>query len=74
MEGRRRQPSERDQTIGLTIIGLILALVTPFLLPAGLAAIVVSVMLVRRGHQRHALAVLLPAVFMLTFVILALLD
>jgi len=65
---------ERDRAIGLLIIGLVLALTTPFLLPSGLAALFVSGMLVRRGHQRYAMAVLLPAVFALVFTVLALLE
>jgi hypothetical protein len=67
-------PGERERAISLLVIGLVLALATPFLLPAGLAAIVVAVMLVRRGYNNYALAVLLPAVFALTFVILAIMD
>ena len=65
---------ERERAISLLVIGLVLVLATPFLLPAGVAAIVVAVMLVRRGYNNYALAVLLPAVFVLTFVILALVD
>ena len=67
-------PGEREQAIGLLVVGLVLAFATPFLLPAGLIAIAVAVMLVRRGHHRYALVVLLPAVFALVFVSLALLD
>ena len=55
-------------------MGLVLALATPLLLPAGVAAIVIAVMLVRRGYNTYALIVLLPAVFALTFVLLALTD
>ena len=68
------QPGERERAIGLLVMGLVLALATPFLLPAGVAAIVIAVMLVRRGYNTYALIVLLPAVFALTFVILALTD
>jgi hypothetical protein len=68
------EPGDRERAIGLLVIGLVLALATPFLLPAGFAAIVVTVMLVRRGYNTYALIVLLPAVFALTFVILALTD
>jgi carbon starvation protein CstA len=67
-------PGEREQAISLLIVGLVLAFATPFLLPAGLIAIVVAMMLVRRGHNRYALVVLLPAVFALVFVGLTLLD
>ena len=67
-------PGEREQAISLLIVGLVLAFATPFLLPAGLIAIVVAVMLVRRGHHRYGLVVLLPAVFALVFVGLTLLD
>ena len=69
-----RQPGERERAISLLVMGLVLALATPFLFPAGLAALVVAVMLVRRGYNGYALAVTLPAVFALTFVILALTD
>jgi carbon starvation protein CstA len=67
-------PGEREQAISLLVVGLVLALATPFLLPAGVLAIVVAVMLVRRGRNGYALAVLLPAVFALVFIGLALLD
>ena len=70
----RRQPSERERAISLLVMGLVLVFATPFLLPAGLGALVIAVMLVRRGHQRYAMAVVLPAVFALVFVTLALLD
>ncbi|HZO58625.1 MAG TPA: hypothetical protein VFB51_02940 [Solirubrobacterales bacterium] len=68
------QPGERERAIGLLVIGLVLALATPFLLPTGLGAIVVSVMLVRRGYNNFALIVLLPAVFALVFVTLTLFE
>ena len=68
------EPGDRQRAISLLVFGLVLALATPFLLPAGLAAIAVSVMLVRRGYNNYALIVLLPAVFSLTFVILSLMD
>jgi Na+-translocating ferredoxin:NAD+ oxidoreductase RnfD subunit len=68
----RQEPSERQKAISLLVTGLVLALATPFLLPAGLAAIVVAVMLVRRGYNGYAMIVLLPAVFALVFVILTL--
>ena len=67
-------PGERERAISLLIVGLVLVFATPFLLPAGVMAVVVAVMLVRRGHNGYALAVLLPAVFALVFVSLALLD
>jgi hypothetical protein len=70
----RQEPSERQRAISLLVVGLVLALATLFLLPAGLAAIVVAVMLVRRGYNNYAMIVLLPAVFALVFVTLALLD
>jgi hypothetical protein len=70
----RPQRSEREQAIGLLIVGLVLALATPFLLPAGLCALFVAGMLVRRERHNYALAVTLPAVFALVFVSLALLD
>jgi carbon starvation protein CstA len=70
----RRQPSERERAISLLVMGLVLVFATPFLLPAGVGAVVIAVMLVRRGHPRFAMAVLLPAVFALVFVSLALLD
>jgi sorbitol-specific phosphotransferase system component IIBC len=69
-----REPSERDRAISLLVMGLVLVFATPFLLPAGVAALVVGVMLVRRGHNKFAMAVVLPAVFALVFVSLALLD
>jgi hypothetical protein len=71
---RPQDPNERQRAIGLLVIGLVLALATPFLLPAGLVAIGVAVMLVRRGFNNYAMIVLLPAIFALVFVILALLD
>ena len=74
MGAGRQGPGERERAIGLLVIGLVLVFVTPFLLPAGVMAIVVSMMLARRGFTRYALAVLLPAVFVVVFVTLALLD
>jgi hypothetical protein len=70
----RPEPSERQGAISLLVIGLVLALATPFILPAGVAAIVVAVMLVRRGYNNYAMIVLLPAVFALVFVILTLVE
>jgi hypothetical protein len=67
------QPGDRERAIGLLVMGLVLALATPFLLPAGIAAIVVSMTLARRGYNNFAMIVLLPAVFALVFVILTLL-
>jgi hypothetical protein len=67
-------PGEREQAVSLLIVGLVLAFATPFLLPAGLIAIVVAAMLVRRGRNGYALVVLLPAVFAVVFVGLTLLD
>ena len=72
MSNGGRDPGERERAIGLLVIGLVLALATPLLLPAGVAAVVVSQMLVRRGYNGFALAVLLPAVFALVFVTLSL--
>ena len=74
MSSGRREPSERERAISLLVIGLVLVFATPFLLPAGLAAIVVAVMLVRRGHHGYAMVVMLPAIFALVFVTLALVD
>ena len=71
MSTGRREPSERQRAISLLVIGLVLVLATPFLLPAGVAAIVVALMLARRGYNTYAMVVLLPAVFALVFVILA---
>ncbi len=68
----RREPSDRQRAISLLVFGLVLALATPFLLPAGVAAIVVALTLARRGFNTYAMVVLLPAVFALVFVILAL--
>lgn len=67
-------PGERERAVSLLVVGLVLVLATPFLLPAGVMAVVVAVMLVRRGRNGYALAVLLPAVFALVFVTLALLE
>ena len=51
MSNGGRDPSDRERAIGLLVIGLVLALATPLLLPAGVAAVVVSQMLVRRGYN-----------------------
>jgi hypothetical protein len=70
----RQDPADRQRAISLLVMGLVLALATPFLLPAGLVAIAVAVMLVRRGYNNYAMAVLLPAVFALVFVTLTLFE
>jgi heme/copper-type cytochrome/quinol oxidase subunit 3 len=74
MSNGGRDPSDRQRAIGLLVMGLVLVLVTPLLLPAGVAAIVVAQMLVRRGYNGFGMAVLLPAVFALVFVTLQLID
>ena len=43
------------------ILGLLLAVTTPFLTPAGLAAVWVGVSLVRAGHRLYGGLVLLTA-------------
>ncbi len=72
MSTGQQEPTERQRAISLLVIGLVLALATPFLLAAGVAAIAVALMLARRGYNNYAMVVLLPAVFALVFVILAL--
>ena len=74
MSNGGRDPGDRERAIGLLVIGLVLVLATPLLLPAGVAAIVVAQMLVRRGYNGFGMAVLLPAVFALVFVTLQLVD
>jgi heme/copper-type cytochrome/quinol oxidase subunit 3 len=74
MDQGGREPGDRQRAIGLLVIGLVLVLATPLLLPAGVAAIVVAQMLVRRGYNGFGMAVLLPAVFALVFVTLQLID
>ena len=68
----RQEPGERQRAISLLVFGLVLVLATPFLLPAGAAAIAAALTLARRGYNTYAMVVLLPAVFVLVFVILAL--
>jgi hypothetical protein len=50
--------SEAERATALTIVGLLLAITTPFLLPTALGALFVSGMLARAGRWPYAVLVL----------------
>jgi sulfite exporter TauE/SafE len=62
-------PSAAEKAMAQLIVGLLLAITTPFLLPTGLVAIWVGVSLARHGHRAHAAIVLVVAVGVLAAVI-----
>ena len=62
-------PSEREKAMAQLIVGLLLAITTPFLLPAGLVAIGIGVSLARRGHRLQGATVLIVAAGVLAVVI-----
>ena len=51
-------PSESERATALLIVGLLLAVTTPFLVPAAVGALVVGGMLARAGRRLYAALVL----------------
>ena len=56
---RPDMPSASERAMARLIVGLLLALTTPFLAPTALGALWVGVSLARGGHRVHAGAVFL---------------
>ena len=71
---QRHGPTAAERATARLIAGLLLALATPFLAPAGLVALWVGVSLARAGHRRHAAAVLVAAAVALAVVVAQALD
>ena len=70
----RQAPTEAERATSYLIVGLLLAITTPFLVPAGIGALWIGVSLVRAGHRRHGAAVLLVAVVALAVVVVQILG
>jgi hypothetical protein len=65
----RHAPSEAERATSYLIVGLLLAITTPFLVPAGIGAVWIGVSLVRAGHRWHGAAVLAVAAVALGVVV-----
>jgi hypothetical protein len=53
-----RTPSQSERATARLIVGLLLAVTTPFLVPTALGALWAGASLARDGHRVHAAAVL----------------
>ena len=51
---RTHAPSDSERATALLIVGLVLAITTPFLVPTALGALWIGAALVRAGRPRHA--------------------
>ena len=70
----RHAPSEAERATSYLIVGLLLAITTPFLVPAGIGAVWIGVSLARAGHRWHGVAVLAVAAIALTVVVVEVLG
>ena len=70
----RQAPTEAERATAYLIVGLLLAITTPFLVPAGIGALWIGVSLARAGHRRHGAAVLLVAAIALAVVVVQILN
>jgi hypothetical protein len=68
-QARQHAPSASERATAQLIVGLLLAITTPFLLPAGAVALWVGWSLLRAGHRRHGVVVMLVAAVALAAVV-----
>ena len=67
-------PSESERATALLIVGLLLAITTPFLVPTALGALLVGGMLARAGRRRYAALVLGTTAAALALTLVALVN
>ena len=67
-------PSESERATALMIVGLLLAITTPFLLPTALGALFVGGMLARAGRRPYAALVLVATAAALALTLVALVN
>jgi hypothetical protein len=70
----RHAPTEAERATSYLIVGLLLAITTPFLVPAGIGALWIGVSLARAGHGWRAAAVLGVAAVALAIVVVQILG
>jgi hypothetical protein len=70
----RHAPTEAERATSYLIVGLLLAITTPFLVPAGIGALWIGVSLARAGHRWRAAAVLGVAAVALAIVVVQILG
>jgi hypothetical protein len=66
-------PAASERAVAQLIVGLLLAITTPFLAPTALGALWVGVALARGGHRAHAAIVLVATAAAVAVVIASLL-